>query len=637
MYNKDMEQNYDEKYWRDRACPKYDCRKNSCKCGLKKVFLPANLGDDSKDSPIAPQNGAYCNAIVAYESNNHIYIYTSEGVPVLVDSDSKDLARRVGIIEKTLATEISERKAGDKALQDEIDEMKNSPDVVDIVATYADLQAYDTSSLGDKDIIRVLADETHDDMTTYYRWNLETQTWTFIGGLGPYYTKDEVDEEIEAAYGRSKVLTTDDYNWNSVSEDTTEPYDSVALWLLDNGMYTVSSGFAAYRAKNFQAETASYLVSDSFSGPSYKALYQFETAPMYPDKNYGHYIGRFNVTIADGTLSSTEKFASRTMVEAIVSDYIMSGNGAPSGVPIEGAGLLYEDKTNGKLYQYDGSDWEEISASGGGVKELTSADYDYPDGTPTAVALWKLDPGMYYADTGVDLRPSIANFVISDAATVFVGADTGGGNNVFRQILIIKGSGADIQLYYVKPDGTYGSADKLLMGAKVQTSGDSSSSVMSQNAVTSMVFADPASKEQVQIGANADTRGSEGISIGKNASIGVFSGSVAIGRGSTVSSQYSVALGCRAAAGRKGEVNIGSGAYSAYGYNSTPYRVLGGVHDGQNNHDAATVAQGNTLSSSAPTTSTEGVLGQLWTDTTNMHTYQCTAISGSTYTWTQRW
>ena len=27
----------------------------------------------------------------------------------------------------------------------------------------------------------------------------------------------------------------------------------------------------------------------------------------------------------------------------------------------------------------------------------------------------------------------------------------------------------------------------------------------------------------------------------------------------------------------------------------------------------------------------------LFTDTTNMHTYQCTAISGGTYTWTQRW
>lgn len=48
-------------------------------------------------------------------------------------------------------------------------------------------------------------------------------------------------------------------------------------------------------------------------------------------------------------------------------------------------------------------------------------------------------------------------------------------------------------------------------------------------------------------------------------------------------------------------------------------------------------ANGNTLATSAPTSSTVGVLGQLYTDTTSMHTYQCTAISGDTYTWTQRW
>lgn len=45
---------------------------------------------------------------------------------------------------------------------------------------------------------------------------------------------------------------------------------------------------------------------------------------------------------------------------------------------------------------------------------------------------------------------------------------------------------------------------------------------------------------------------------------------------------------------------------------------------------------------SAPTTATAGVLGQLYTDTTNMHTYQLTAIDTTdpdnpSYTWTQRW
>ena len=63
-------------------------------------------------------------------------------------------------------------------------------------------------------------------------------------------------------------------------------------------------------------------------------------------------------------------------------------------------------------------------------------------------------------------------------------------------------------------------------------------------------------------------------------------------------------------------------------------------HGGDTNlpiSQAAATHMGNILSTSAPTTSTFGVLGQLMTDTTNMHTYQLTAISGSTYTWTQRW
>lgn len=38
---------------------------------------------------------------------------------------------------------------------------------------------------------------------------------------------------------------------------------------------------------------------------------------------------------------------------------------------------------------------------------------------------------------------------------------------------------------------------------------------------------------------------------------------------------------------------------------------------------------------SAPTTSTEGTLGQLYEDTTNGKLYQCTAIAGDTYTWTE--
>lgn len=56
-----------------------------------------------------------------------------------------------------------------------------SSDVVDIVDTYADLTNYDTSKLKDNDIIKVLSDSTHSDLSSYYRWNKSSSNFTFIG------------------------------------------------------------------------------------------------------------------------------------------------------------------------------------------------------------------------------------------------------------------------------------------------------------------------------------------------------------------------------------------------------------------------------------------------------------------------
>ena len=204
---------------------------------------------------------------------------------------------------------------------------------------------------------------------------------------------------------------------------------------------------------------------------------------------------------------------------------------------------------------------------------------------------------------------------------------------------------------FLKSDGTWQEAGG---GGPtvVQITGSSTTDVMSQNATTGMVYADPSNKTQICLGTSANAQGSfsiglgyssqakasNSVSIGVNANVGTYSNnSVALGRETSVASPSSVALGFGASAQNVGEINIGTNNALGYGWNNTDYRIIRGVHDGQDAHDAATVAQGNTLSTSAPTTSTVGVLGQLYTDTTNMHTYQCTAISGSTYTWTQRW
>ena len=86
----------------------------------------------------------------------------------------------------------------------------------------------------------------------------------------------------------------------------------------------------------------------------------------------------------------------------------------------------------------------------------------------------------------------------------------------------------------------------------------------------------------IAIGGNASVQGSghDNVAIGTYAGVGSFN--------------YSVGLGAYAHPSRNGEVNVGTGSES-YGYNSTSYRVIGGVHDGQLAHDAVTVDQVNSV------------------------------------------
>ena len=95
-----------------------------------------------------------------------------------------------------ISDETTNRQNADNDLQGQIDAISASSDVTDIVGTYAELQAYDTSKLKDNDIIKVLQDETEGGATTYYRWNKHTETFSLIGEEGPYYTKSQADDRF---------------------------------------------------------------------------------------------------------------------------------------------------------------------------------------------------------------------------------------------------------------------------------------------------------------------------------------------------------------------------------------------------------------------------------------------------------
>lgn len=67
-----------EEHW-TAPCPKIDCRKKPCPCGLEFVSIPAVLAED-----MTPKNGCFSNKIVRYEDTGEIWIYDKDGVPVLV-------------------------------------------------------------------------------------------------------------------------------------------------------------------------------------------------------------------------------------------------------------------------------------------------------------------------------------------------------------------------------------------------------------------------------------------------------------------------------------------------------------------------------------------------------------------------
>lgn len=119
-----------------------------------------------------------------------------------------------------ISAETTAREQADIGLQGQIDAISASSDVTDIVGTYADLQAYDTSKLKDNDIVKVLQDESQNDETTYYRWSTSTETFTLIGEEGPYYTKASADTKFQDKLTAGANISIDANNEISATDTT---------------------------------------------------------------------------------------------------------------------------------------------------------------------------------------------------------------------------------------------------------------------------------------------------------------------------------------------------------------------------------------------------------------------------------
>lgn len=85
---------------------------------FRKVVIPASMGDDTA---IPATIGKYSNVLLVYESNNHAYLYSSDGIPTLLTSDvSQELEQMIEAVADDLAAETAERVASDNTLQENI-------------------------------------------------------------------------------------------------------------------------------------------------------------------------------------------------------------------------------------------------------------------------------------------------------------------------------------------------------------------------------------------------------------------------------------------------------------------------------------------------------------------------------------
>lgn len=236
---------------------------------------------------------------------------------------------------------------------------------------------------------------------------------------------------------------------------------------------------------------------------------------------------------------------------------------------------------------------------------------------------------------------------------------------------------------FLKSDGTWASAGGGSTITLYETTGQNTDGAMTQKATTDMVFKGGVSSKvniggasgsqgsnTIAIGSNSTTLGQYSVAIGGSSSDGNNQASTCVGYNAKVSGSshsYSVSLGANTNCEYSYSVSLGAYSHpraqgvvdvkalngtSKYGYQGTgdaqrtEYRVISGVHAGEDDHDVAIVGQviKCVRSTSQPTNNTAGEVGTFWvysfspqSNVTQCYIYICTTadLNQNYYEWRQ--
>lgn len=226
---------------------------------------------------------------------------------------------------QAIQTETNNRTNADNNLQSQIDAITAASDVTDIVGTYAELQAYDTTNLPNNSIIKVLQDESRNDETTYYRWVITggVGAWVLIGEEGPYYTKSEADgtfvPQTRTVNGKalSSNIILDASDVGALPDSTVIPTVNNATLIIQKNGANVQT-FTANASSDVTANiTVPTDTSDLTNGAG------FITAASLPTVNNGTLTIQTNGTTV-GTFTANQ--AENTTANIVIPDSAAWGN-----------------------------------------------------------------------------------------------------------------------------------------------------------------------------------------------------------------------------------------------------------------------------------------------------------------------
>lgn len=299
-------------------------------------------------------------------------------------------------------------------------------------------------------------------------------------GLVPAPTSNDYNKFLSGsgiwqAIGGFNILTEDDLNW----EDPQSGDEYVALWLLPTGHYTTNENSPNVVVSTYEQD-GDYLPGDQLSGG---------TSPLIMINNGDDpSISSPDIMIVDVDYIAHYIIDGSTGLVDSYNDYdstFVGTDGNTDGV----VGLVPAPATTdaGKFLKADGT-WEAVSS---GIKELSTDDYNYPANNPDRIALWLLEPGLYkiprtgvsvyYASNGAWVAGLLGEFVIIEQ------------NHAGLSPMTMYFFGSSDGMYFTEVS-TSGNLNRnitytLFSDRVVQTTGTSTSRLMSQKAVTDALTA----------------------------------------------------------------------------------------------------------------------------------------------------